>query len=51
MHGEACLQSDTAEEAHGTFRMYNCAGSFIGIYTWNQEQRDYKPIKIFMGQD
>jgi tRNA pseudouridine55 synthase len=50
-HGESGLQSDTAEDEHGTFRMYNAAGSFIGIYTWNQEQRDYKPIKIFMGQD
>jgi tRNA pseudouridine55 synthase len=51
LHGESCLQSDTAEEEHGTFRMYNSAGCFIGIYTWNQKQCDYKPIKLFMGQD
>lgn len=37
-----------AEKTAAPIRLYNNAGSFIGIYAYQNEQNDYKPIKIFM---
>jgi tRNA pseudouridine55 synthase len=31
-----------------TFRLYNSNGKFVGIYTYQKEQNDYKPLKLFM---
>ena len=32
----------------GRYRIYNPEDSFVGIYTYNAETDDFKPVKIFM---
>lgn len=38
----------TEEEREQRIRIYDEAGSFIGIYEWEKRQGNYKPVKIFL---
>jgi tRNA pseudouridine55 synthase len=41
--------NNTASEMiDSTFRLYNSNGKFVGIYTYQKENNDYKPLKLFM---
>ena len=36
------------EKQQETLRLYDCNHKFIGIYTYVDESREYKPVKLFM---
>jgi tRNA pseudouridine55 synthase len=41
--------NNTASEMNDSaFRLYNSNGKFVGIYTYQEEHNDYKPLKLFM---
>lgn len=35
------------DEQSGQVRVYDCQGTFVGIYEYRQEQRQYRPVKMF----
>lgn len=46
---EFIMNADVAcKEQDKMFRLYDADEQFVGIYSYKQEQDDYKPIKIFM---
>jgi tRNA pseudouridine55 synthase len=38
----------TKEDGENTFRLYDYKGKFIGLYTYLIEDKEFKPIKLFM---
>lgn len=48
------LTSDTVKDAGnggGQIRVYGMDGRFLGVYGWQQEQKRFKPVKMFLGKD
>jgi tRNA pseudouridine55 synthase len=41
-------KNTSSEMNDSTFRLYNSNGRFVGIYTYQKEHNDYKPLKLFM---
>ena len=38
----------SAEKMQNQVRLYDYTGKFIGIYTYIEESKEYKPVKLFM---
>jgi len=45
---DAMFQEVTAEYEVQPIRIYNEEGHFIGIYEYDNERKDYKPVKLFL---
>jgi tRNA pseudouridine55 synthase len=42
------INNTASETSDSAFRLYNSNGKFVGIYTYQKEHNDYKPLKLFM---
>lgn len=43
-----CIVQQKAEKQDGWFRAYDAAGGFCGIYEYQQEKKEYVPVKMFL---
>ncbi|RDU24369.1 tRNA pseudouridine(55) synthase TruB [Anaerosacchariphilus polymeriproducens] len=48
IHESMFISKQNLTELPTMIRIYDVGGKFIGIYKWNTEKKNYKPIKIFM---
>ena len=42
------VEDFSAEKMQNQVRLYDFTGKFIGIYTYIEESKEYKPVKLFM---